>query len=91
MLCLLAHFQPFKIYQFNYCVMINYEAHVVVMFNEHVATWIRHWTQDQKVWVLFPLLVMCRSVGQTLFHTASAHPAVMGTWWNEKLENSEWH
>ena len=21
------------------------------------------------------------------FHTASAHPAVMGTWWNEKLEN----
>ena len=24
-------------------------------------------------------------------HTASAHPAVMGIWWNEKLETCEWH
>ena len=25
------------------------------------------------------------------FNNASAHPAVLGTWWNEKLENCEWH
>ena len=24
-------------------------------------------------------------------YTASVHPAVMGTWWNKKLENCEWH
>ena len=27
-----------------------------------------------------PVLTMCRSIGQTIFHTASVHSAVMGTW-----------
>ena len=31
--------------------------------------------------------------GNFSYHIAfrSAHPAVMGTWWNENLENCEWH
>ena len=30
-------------------------------------------------------LLVCRGVGQNLsYQTASVHPAVMGTWWNEK-------
>ena len=36
---------------------------------EHVAQWIGRWTQDQNVWVQFPVLAMCRSVGQTSYST----------------------
>ena len=25
------------------------------------------------------------------YHTASVHPTVMGTWWNENWKNYEWH
>ena len=44
---------------------------------EHVGKWIGHWTQDQKIWGRFPVLV-----GQIciLFRTALVHPAVMGSW-----------
>ena len=50
---------------------------------------------DLIVWlsgVWFPLLVMCRRVGENFsIHTAYVHPAIMGAWWNEKLENCKWH
>ena len=45
---------------------------------EHVAQWIRHWTQDQIPNDSYVL--KCQA--NFAFHTASVHPAVMGrpTW-----------
>ena len=58
--------------------------------NEHVAKWIGCWTRDQKVWGSIPSaghVEKCRA--NFSFHTASAYPAMMSTWWNKKLENCE--
>ena len=47
---------------------------------EHVAKWIEHWTQDQKVWVGFSALFIYRSVGQVLCPALSqSTQPVMGT------------
>ena len=32
------------------------------------------------------LPAMCRGVGNPLISRTTVHPAVMGTWWNEKAE-----
>ena len=50
------------------------------------------WTREQVVWGSIPCT---RSYIEALcklwIHIASAHPAVMGSWWNEKLILCEWH
>ena len=52
---------------------------------------LKRWTQDLGVWSSIPAaLVMCKSPGQSWIHTASVHPAVKGTRWNEKLVLCEW-
>ena len=40
-----------------------------VSCRERVIKWITCWTQDQKVWVRFPVLTMCTRVGQTSYST----------------------
>ena len=44
---------------------------------EHVTYWIGHWIHGQMV----PLLVMCRSVGQTFFPHCLCQSAAMSSWW----------
>jgi hypothetical protein len=37
--------------------------------------------------VRFPAPAICESLGQALLsHIASGHPAVMGTWWNNRTK-----
>ena len=60
-------------------------------FAEFRSMWPRDYGVELKIrrsGVRFSLSVMCRSVRQTShsIYTASAHPAVMGTWWNENWE-----
>ncbi len=45
---------------------------------------------SMHVRLLLCMLSVSLDVGQNLsYQTASVHPAVMGTWWNEKMENCE--
>ena len=57
---------------------------MVLLYVEHVKECWRYWTQDQGFWSSIPAaLVMCKALGKLWIHTASGHPAVMGTRWNE--------
>ena len=48
----------------KYAGTVFYERLVLV---EHVAQWLRHWTQDLGVWGSIPAaLLMCKSLGQAL-------------------------
>ena len=43
-----------------------------------MVKWIRYWTQDQQVWVQFPVLAMYREKCRAsfLFHAASVNPTI---------------
>ena len=46
--------------------------------------WVGHWTRDQKVWCsILAIGYVYKCLINFLYHTASVHPAVMGTWWNK--------
>ena len=48
---------------------------------DHVAKWIGHFTQDQKVWDSIPAGGHVQKCWESFsFHTASTYPVVMGTW-----------
>ena len=53
-------------------------------FVQRKAEWLRSWTRNPGIRGSIPApLSLIETLGKFLIHTASVHPAVMGTRWNE--------
>ena len=58
---------------------------------ERVAEWLRHWTQDLKVWgPMSAALIMCKSLGQALNPHCFYPPSSNGYRVERKLVPCEW-
>ena len=72
-------------------------SNMVVVAHGRVVTSSRQITRRARLvlgWVTsarVTLLAMCRGVGQASHIMLPLSTQQLGTWWNKKMENCEWH